>query len=166
MPQWQYIYNMISPLCSKVMVSCNATQSAIFPFDIEKIVDDFEFGDIGPMTGLMSAFKIYPEKSFLFIGCDYPFINEQDIQSLCNAGNESKVACAIMNDENIYEPLLAMYRPATFELLKQNHRNNKYSLHFFLEEVEAVKVIPSSKISYLSVDTIEQYVEAKRMIEK
>lgn len=164
-PQWNYIYNLLEQCCDKVFVSCSEMQSAVFPTNIEKIIDDKVYSGIGPISGLLTAFDKHPTAAFLFVGCDYPFVESADLKLLIDNQKENEVATAFYNSENIYEPLIALYKSRSYELLKKNYLSEKFSLRFFLEEVNAVRIKPRSLQSILSVDTMEDYDIAKKFLE-
>ena len=166
-PQWEYIVQLLQPFCNRVIISCNFSQVKLFPDSVDCIVDADNYVNIGPMAGLLSAFEKYPSVDFLTIGCDYPFITKKNILQLIRGNNDELLAVSMFNDaENIVEPLLALYRKHSFELLKSNFQNGNYSLRFFLEENHAGKVIPLSLNDIISVDTVEAFEKVKKEIVK
>src|SRR5688500_16599101 len=81
-PQRYHLYNMLSKLCERVFISCNAEQAANIPDKYSVIIDDNQYGDIGPMVALLTALDKYPNVSFLAVGCDYPHLRIEELDRL------------------------------------------------------------------------------------
>ena len=152
-PQWNYIYKLVQPFCEKVLISCNKSQIDLFPSSVKYITDKEEYFNIGPMAALLSAFSDYPTHDFLLVGCDYPFLDQKHVMQLFNSRNENKKAFAFYNRiNNIYEPLLAIYKNECYKLIYEHFQKKEYSLCYLLEEISAAKVNPESEKAILSVD--------------
>ncbi|RYE15297.1 MAG: molybdenum cofactor guanylyltransferase, partial [Sphingobacteriales bacterium] len=81
-PQRYHLYNMLNTLCERSFISCNGEQATTIPDKYAVIVDDDKYGDIGPMKALLTAIDKHPNKSFLVVGCDYPYQNENELRRL------------------------------------------------------------------------------------
>ncbi len=161
LPQWHYVYNLLSPICDKVFISHNAEQAMDIEAFYNPISDHHDYLNIGPMAALLSAFKQQADASFLVVGCDYPYINEMDLKRLIDYRNEGADAICYYNPENKFEePLLAIYENACLSKLLRNFEDGNYSLRYFLKSIYAKKIMPESLESLISVDTMEQYQEA------
>lgn len=164
-PQRYYLYDMVSFLCERVFISCNEQQAASIPGKYEVIVDAPEYSNAGPMTALLSAFKAFPDVDFMVIGCDYPHLTKRDLQDLFEVKLQTINTAAFFNNGmNIYEPLIAIYQSVSLPILKNNFKLSKHSLSYFLQEINASKVHYSSSDTIKSIDTLEDYIEAKRII--
>lgn len=159
--QSYHVYEMLQPLCKEVFISCNQKQSTAIPIEYKKIVDLDLYGNIGPMAALLSAFTQYPEKDFITIACDYPFLEIEDIQKLIDEKDEDQLAICYYNSlTEMKEPLLAYYSKECLPKLLQFYENKDYSLKNFLKEINAKKIAPASIQNITSVDTPEAYHEA------
>jgi|SRR6185437_4682979 len=157
-PQQYYLYDMLTAICSKVFISCNKSQSNEIPQDYNIIIDSEKYNEIGPMGGLLSAFEKYPKACFLVVGCDYPFMNTEDLKIFLDCYKNDHPAATYYNDkEQVREPLLGLYKPGCYEPLLKQYEQGDYSLNHFLKGVNAEKIIPSSLKSIKSVDTFEEY---------
>src|SRR5688500_5883519 len=87
-PQRYYEYDMLKTLCEDVYISSNADQYSGIPSSFNALPDNARFGEIGPMAGQLSAFELFPNASFLAVGCDYPLLQMEDLQDLINASWE------------------------------------------------------------------------------
>jgi molybdopterin-guanine dinucleotide biosynthesis protein A len=164
-PQRYYLYDMLTTLCGKAVISCNKIQAKEIPERYGVIIDSDKYEQIGPMGGLLSAFEKYHEASFLVVGCDYPFIKAADVQILIDSYKTSDLASTYYNEkEQIREPLLGLYKAGCNELLSKQFGQKDYSLNRFLKNVNSVKILPSSPEIIQSVDNPEQYQDALNTI--
>ncbi len=162
-PQRYFLYDLLQSCCEKVFISCNQSQLKNISVGYETIVDAPQHQNIGPMAALLSAFEKYPNKSFVLIGCDYPFVNITEIQTLINAREINTMAVCYTNRQSFLEPLLALYENSSFAQLINAFHHQNYSLRHFLEEVNAKQIIGSAELT-MSVDTPEAYQIAKANI--
>ena len=163
--QRYYVHAMLQPFCEKVFLSCSKEQSKTIPGNYNVLVDSTQYENIGPMAALLTAFDAYTNASFLAIGCDYPFIRKEDLKMLIESRNENSMAVSYYNKESsIAEPLLTIYENKSFELMKEKYEKGNYSLRYFLEEVNALRIIPATPLRISSIDTHEQYQNAMRII--
>ncbi|MEP7262969.1 MAG: molybdenum cofactor guanylyltransferase [Bacteroidota bacterium] len=165
LPQWKYIYDITKEIAYATLISCNSEQTTLFPPTIPKIIDDDKFGDIGPMKALLTAFEKYTEVDFLVIGCDYPFILKEDINSILEAvsGKDENVA-AYNNAANKYEPMIAIYNKGVGEVIKERFANGDFSLQNVLWEVNAHPVNMRND-AIRSADTPQQFLAAKQILD-
>jgi molybdopterin-guanine dinucleotide biosynthesis protein A len=75
--------------------------------------------------------------------------------------NEIKDYWYFNNETNFREPLLAIYHKNDLEKLLQFYKNGNTSLQQFLNEIEAVKIIPSDLKNITSVDTLIDFEKFK-----
>lgn len=163
LPQRIYLFNLMKNFCDNVYLSLNESQvlsaNNNFPF----VKDDPQFGDIGPMTALLSYWKKYPESSVIAVGCDYPFIDSECIQYLIK-NRKGAATCYINQNENIYEPLIAIYESSFLKIVSDNFRNKKYSLSKILKLENVSAIFPQSEYTLLNVNTPEDYYSVKELI--
>lgn len=160
-PQVYHVYEQLAYVCKKAFISCNQQQFKTILKNYDCIIDDESFGNIGPMKGLLTAFKTFPQSSFLVIGCDYPFFGKEEIYSLHNYLNKYKKSTAYYQaKERIYEPLLAGYHNSIYSQLNEKLRERSYSLRQFLEETNAEKLEPANPDILKSIDTKKDYIAA------
>jgi molybdenum cofactor guanylyltransferase len=165
LPQRYYLYEMLQSICEKVFLSCNRDQVDNIPAKYNVIADSIQYENIGPMSALLSAFEKHNEVSFLAIGCDYPFIKKEDLKKIIEARNTTAMAISYFNQEaSVEEPLLAIYENTSYQFMKNNFENKKYSLRYFLREINALKIIPSAPQSIISIDTPGQYQDVLQII--
>jgi molybdopterin-guanine dinucleotide biosynthesis protein A len=97
----------------QVFVSTSAAQ-ADDPLrsNFSQIVDRYD--DLGPVAGIMSAMDQYPEVSWLVLACDLPQVDDSTIAFLLQNASGAHPATAYTSvNDNLPEPLCAIYRPAS-----------------------------------------------------
>lgn len=164
-PQHYHVFEMLENICEKVFISCNSSQLKGIELKYLTLPDLPEYDNIGPMAALLTAFTAYPDQNFLLIGCDYPFINEQEIMNFLLTTQKNYVAAAFYNKEHsVYEPLLAWYSHQSKIEIQRMFENKQFSLQHFLKKSEAEQYAPVRLESIKSIDTPEDYEIAKAFI--
>jgi molybdenum cofactor guanylyltransferase len=106
-PQAIAAYELLNACCAKVFLSCRRGQAA----DLPAIHDTVE--GIGPMGGILSAFAAHPDKAWLVLACDLPFLTEATLRHLIARRNPTQLATAFRSaHDGKPEPLCAIYEPA------------------------------------------------------
>jgi len=160
-PQRYYLYEQLQPVCDAVFLSCNEQQAATIPAAYNVIIDKPVYNNTGPMAALLSAFDQYPDKTFLVVACDYPFFSKEEIEQLVAvAEQETDCAAFCHRENNIYEPLLAIYKPGAGALVTNAFSAQQHSLQRLLKEIQAVKLFATEEHHIQSIDTPEGYREA------
>src|ERR1700690_4215463 len=73
-PQVQYIFDLLNKYCDQVFLSKRVDQKD--HKNIPTINDAPEFTDHGPLGGILSAMKEFPDANWLVLACDLPFITD------------------------------------------------------------------------------------------
>ena len=107
-PQVEYLYDLLHKFCSKVYLSKRLDQKPYKNFEF--INDNDEFSGHGPLGGILSAMKEFPDADWIVLACDLPFITEETIQFLLENRNFQKLATAfISTQDSLPEPLCAIW---------------------------------------------------------
>lgn len=157
-PQRYFLYDLLKTFCNNAFISCNMEQSNSIRKGYEYIVDKEEYSNHGPISGLLSSFIENPQKSILFVGCDYPYLNSECIQKLIsNRSNPLSAVCYLNPENNIIEPLITIYENNCYKELLKRFLENKYSLREFLETINIIPIISKNINILKSIDTKEEY---------
>ena len=114
--QREYEADLLNRMCAKTFISCRADQIDKIDSKYEPIVDSFL--DLGPMGGILSAFRKHPDSAIFSLACDLPFIDEKDIEQLVQSRDISKVATCFLNNETQFpEPLITIWEPRAYTVL-------------------------------------------------
>ena len=164
-PQRYHLYEMMSGICDKTFISCNLSQLKEMDEAYQAIVDLPGYSSIGPMGALLTAFSHFPQKDFLVLGCDYPFLTKDVLLDFSGSLNEKEVAAAFYKQkERLYEPTLAWYSHQSVQGLMKMFNEKIYSLQYFLRSVGAHQYLPVDAKTTISIDTRESAMATIKMI--
>jgi len=160
-PQRYRLSDMLGKYCDRVIISCNQSQASSMQDGYEYMIDDPEFDNNGPLTGLLTAIKNLPGADFLVVGCDYPFLDEKDFAEFLSFAQDHEGPAAFYNEfDNVYEPVLAYYPQQSGIELFSLFTEGDISLQHYLQLKKATKYLPANKIALRSVDTQRDFEAA------
>lgn len=85
----------------------------------EKVIVDKLIG-LGPFGAICSAFQYDPNKAWLVLATDLPYVDERLIDLLLEKRDPSKVATALKGKhKNFPEPLITIWEPKAYSLMLQ-----------------------------------------------
>jgi len=152
--QEEYCFELLSEYCDKVFISYaeKKTDSNNFPVIFDSVFN------IGATGGILSALKAYPNTPFLVLACDMPYVDKKTIETLILGRNPLKFAtCYINNENNLPEPLCAIYEPQIQERLIDFISKSCYCPRKILinSDIEGLK--PNNDFEMLNVNYPEEY---------
>jgi molybdopterin-guanine dinucleotide biosynthesis protein A len=150
-PQREHTYHLLSEICDEVYLSCNQNQNAVIDKRFNIIVDDPQYFGIGPLGAILTSFEQLPGKDILVVGCDYPFLTKEELNSFLESIGDSSIAASFFNET--YEPALAWYSHRVVKQLLEMFRSGEFSLNQFLTRVNAHKYFPRNPRIVKSIDT-------------
>lgn len=155
-PQWEFVKALLLPFCDRVYISCNSDQLTRLPQTEKLISDSATYAGHGPISGLLSVFdKI--RHPLLVCACDYPLIDESDIQNIMEHTSQmSDVVCFRNPATTIAEPLIGWYSVKALQQLHSGWQHGEYSIRKMLDQLSAQYLIPTEWNRLFSVDTPEQ----------
>jgi molybdopterin-guanine dinucleotide biosynthesis protein A len=163
-PQHDHVHDLLAMFCEKVIISCNQEQFSSLETSNEKMADLSTYSGHGPISGLLTAFHTFPGYDFLVAGCDYPFLNREELALFFTKTKRDSAAAAFYNQDNKYEPLLAWYSKEAGTLLKQYFDQGEFSLQHFLKKNNAEKYMPKLEHVVASIDTPEEFQRVKAIL--
>lgn len=114
--QREHVMSLMRSYCSSVFLSCNARQADELQGRFDVIEDVFL--KLGPMGGILSAFREDPNAAWMTVACDLPYLSEKTLQYLVAHRNPSKVATAFLDAEGVFpEPLVTIWEPRAYPIL-------------------------------------------------
>jgi molybdopterin-guanine dinucleotide biosynthesis protein A len=114
--QRYYMAGLLKNICSEVFISCRPDQQIEIDHAYPTIPDSCTGS--GPMTGILSAFKAYPDAAWLVTACDLPLLDMPTLQYLLDNRNTTKVATTFESPfDGLPEPLITIWEPAAYEVL-------------------------------------------------
>lgn len=159
-PQREYLYNILSEVCSETYISLRGDQELNMPFGFQTLTDLDEFK--GPYNGLLSAHKKYPEVAWLVLACDLPLIDLNALKELIDQRDPRKQATAFALRENpLPEPLCAIWEPHALEdSVSYLEEGNGTCPRKYLINHDTKLVFPLNEDVLLNANSEQEYREA------
>lgn len=159
--QREHVFSLMKPYCSSVYLSCNPTQAEAL-IEKEHVIEDI-FLKLGPMGGILSAFRSDPNAAWLTVACDLPFLSKATIQYLIAHRHPSKVATCFLDSQGLYpEPLVTIWEPRAYPVLLE-YLSQGYSCPrkvLINSDVEILKA-PNTQ-DFHNVNHPDEYEKAKK----
>lgn len=166
MPQRYHLYHLLQPQCDAVFLSLRTVAEGLQPPQPYNFIKDEEqWGDIGPMAGLLSGFAALPDHDLLLIGCDYPFLDAGAIAHFIATVRTLDVPAAFFDPQRqLFIPVLGYYPASCFIQLHGFWQQGHTGLQGFLQAAGAVPYLPSDAHSMQSVDTYDAFLQIKNQL--
>lgn len=157
-PQCYHVYHRLEYFCKRVFISCNQKQEHTIQDDYEKITDEVEFQNKGPLTGILSAHKSVFQASLVVVACDYPLLIDSDIKLLVSAFDIYDKSVVFKNSiTGFIEPLISIIHLRDLIELKNHFEIYHTSLKIFLQQSDAIILEHPNPVRLSSVDTQDDY---------
>ena len=76
--------------------------------------------DLGPIGGIHAALHTYPERAWLILACDLPFLDRATLQHLIAHRASERMATAFRSSsDGLPEPLCAIFEPRSRQIIEQ-----------------------------------------------
>jgi molybdopterin-guanine dinucleotide biosynthesis protein A len=149
-PQREYLFELLGKCCEVVFTSCRSDQK--IPDTLRPIVDHYAFE--GPLNGIVSAFSKHPDKAWLIVAVDMPYVNEDVLQFLIKHRDPEKVAtCFYSAEAKLPEPLLTLWEPSAYPLLLKFLEEEKISPRDFLKRNDIKMIDPPEERMLTNVNS-------------
>ena len=115
--QLAHIVELLDQVVDEVFVSTrNEQRDDTERARYQQIVDQFD--GVGPVAGILTAMREYPDASWLVVACDLPNIDVATLRHLLDNGNSEHPFTAYRSSyDDLPEPLCAIYRPAAANIV-------------------------------------------------
>lgn len=120
-PQFQTAYELLEHVCAQVFVSSRLEQSEKAAFGNYPLIVDFpQYQDKGPLGGILSAMKTYPQAAWFVLACDLPFVCAQTLRHLTANRDLKAIATAFRSEhDGLPEPLCAVWEPGHIKRIEE-----------------------------------------------
>lgn len=139
MPQWQYCERVLNTVCQDVYFSVSPQLYPPLNVALARVIDDVFNEPIGPLGGIISAFRRFGEQALLVLACDLPYFDEQAARMLCARRNPQKLATVFAHSDGI-EPLCAIYEPAIKQELAKAWANGTYCPRAIVSKLDIERI--------------------------
>src|SRR5450631_3767248 len=159
--QLERVHRLVSSLVPELFVSVRADQTedpARRAF--AQIVD--QQVDVGPAAGILAAFARYPERAWLVVAVDLPFLSRAALERLLAARDPTAFATAYRSSrDRLPEPLCAIWEPAARAPLAAAVAAGRTCPRKFLSDCGAALLEPADAAALENVNTPEEYDAAR-----
>jgi len=104
------VFGLLGEFCQQVFISCRVDQSDLPGRKGLPQVHDQILGK-GPLSGILSAFEMRPDATWLVVACDLPKVDREVLANLVKGRNPFRFATAFRGHQGFPEPLCALYEP-------------------------------------------------------
>lgn len=140
-PQWRAVADLLTPFCTHTYWSCTARQRDDWGIGESGILD--QMPGHGPASGMHAAFTRAPESAWIVVGCDYPFLEVQDIRFLLQARTPGMDAVTfIQPGSNAIDPLISLWEPSAVQQFMHSFAAGEYSPQRILQQCRRVTITP------------------------
>jgi molybdenum cofactor guanylyltransferase len=148
--QREHLFDLLSRFCEGVFTSCHAGQQ--LPEHLNPLVDTYDLKS--PMNGILSAFQKFPDKAWLIVAVDMPYVDDRVLETLIRQRDRSKVATCFYNEvEKLPDPLLTIWEPVSYPMLLKTVKQGKISPRDFLATHGACMITPPDDKTLLNINS-------------
>ena len=122
----EYPVHLLEKFCSQILISSNQPLPLSYP-----IVSDVS-NDQGPMVGIYSCLLQSKTPYNIVLSCDMPFLGEDLITLLIERIEKNKIIVPV-HDNNLMEPLCAIYPTQSTKSLFESIRQERFAMHGFIQ---------------------------------
>lgn len=152
--QRYYMADMLKTLFSEVVIS--VPFDFVIPKESKYIYVKDIVEDLGPLGGLHSLFKAYPNKAILIIATDMPEVEIGHIMYLLENRDTNYIATCYKNASGFVEPLFAIWENESSSLIENLIDQGKLSMRMILKNNKSKIVAIPDERALLNINTEEE----------
>lgn len=162
-PQVEYLLDLLQAKLPKAFVSVRKGQSVAFT---DQVIED-SLETRGPINGIISAMRAHPDKSWVVLAVDLPFVTEQTIDQLIENRNQSALGTSLATRESgLPEPLIAIWESQARQVLENFHiEQDMRCPRKFMMNHETHLVHPHNDRELYNANNLDEYEFAKSLIQ-
>lgn len=163
-PQWAYCSNLLGQFCDRVWISIEKEGQIEDVPRTMQLVDSSESN--GPLSGILSAMKQEPDKTWLIMACDMPGIDMAVMHRLLRLRDpDALVSCFCREeDETAIEPLFSFWEAGALPALEKFVRKS-WSPKEFIKS-HPTHLIALEESNFLKLKSINTPEDRKEFIRK
>jgi len=163
-PQQELLFDLAQEFCDHTFISLREDQRDDLPEKYKVILDQNEYR--GPLNGILSAHKKYPEAAWLVIACDLPLLNKETLHLLVKGRDANKDATALATRASgLPEPLASIWEPKGLQHVKEYLINATSSCpRKFLLNTETHLIFPENDGVLANANSMEDYRRIKEAL--
>lgn len=163
--QRYYLADLLGKYCKDVYISCRREQKSGISSAYKTIIDAYK--DIGQYGALLSAMTKYPDRNWLVVACDMPFVDGKVLAKLISSRDINMLATAFISPvDGLPEPLAAIWeaksRKRLLDLLRDGITCPRKAL--IKSEANVRLIEPLSSEATMNVNTMQEAKHARQVI--
>ena len=125
-------YELVSGFCASTFLSGRQDQKSLFKLPF--LSDNY--ADIGPLGGISTALRHFPNRAWLVLAVDYLLMNADVLRYLIERRNRESDVSLFLDDQDRFHPLCAIYEPSIGPYLKRGRKSGQYALYQMILQAE------------------------------
>jgi len=164
-PQLERAMQLLEPLISRCFVSVRADQLSDPQRAAHDTIADVK-PDLGPIGGIQAALQAFPDRAWLILACDLPFLDAATLQRLIARRAPARLATAYRSSfDGLPEALCAIFEPRSRQSVEAWIEQGQRCPRALLAQSD-VELLDAPEARALdNVNTAEQYAAAAALID-
>ena len=155
------VMELITPLVARCFVSVRPDQLEDPRRAAYDTIADV-LANLGPMGGIHAALHAYPDRGWLVLACDLPFLDSATLQHLITHRNSTRVATAYRSSfDGQPEPLCAIFEPSSRALIDRSLAQSQQCPRALLARSDVELLDLPNPRALDNVNTGEEYAAAQ-----
>ena len=152
---------LLTPLVARYFVSVRTDQLDDPARTAYDTIADIK-PNLGPIGGIHAALHAYPDRGWLILACDLPFLNRATLQHLIAHRASNRVASAYRSSfDGLPEPLCAIFEPRSRQIIEQSLVQGQQCPRALLSRSDVELLELPNPRALDNVNTGEEYAAAK-----
>jgi molybdopterin-guanine dinucleotide biosynthesis protein A len=163
--QLQRAMDLLTPLVARCFVSVRTDQlQDPRRASYDTIID--ELPNLGPMGGIHAALHAYPDRGWLVLACDLPFLDRATLQHLIEHRASARVATAYRSSfDGQPEPLCAIFEPRSLVVIDESLAQSQQCPRALLARSDVELLDLPNPRALDNVNTGEEYAAAQAALD-
>ncbi|MDQ1096891.1 MULTISPECIES: NTP transferase domain-containing protein [Chryseobacterium] len=157
--------DLLANWCHEVYISCRPDQKADIDPAYRALTDIFS--DMGPLSGILSAFQFQKDAAWLVVACDMPLLDKASLAILVRYRNTARIATTYESPADGFpEPLVTIWEPESYPLLTDFIHSGNRSPRRFLMQNDVLILKPEHPNALINTNTPEEADQVREMLKK
>ncbi|MGH8230382.1 MAG: NTP transferase domain-containing protein [Steroidobacteraceae bacterium] len=117
--------------------------------------------DLGPIAGIHAALHAHPDRAWLVLACDLPFLDPATLRHLIAHRDSARIATAYRsNFDGLPEPLCAIFEPRSLPVIEQSISQTQHCPRSLLARSDVALLDLPNAHALDNINTGEEYAAA------
>jgi molybdopterin-guanine dinucleotide biosynthesis protein A len=117
--------------------------------------------DLGPIAGIHAALHAHPDRAWLVLACDLPFLDPATLRHLIARRDSSRIATAYRSHfDGLPEPLCAIFEPRSLPIIEQSISQTQHCPRSLLARSDVALLDLPNVHALDNINTGEEYAAA------